>query len=97
MILEINHNNNNTAKKTHKYVELKQYATEQPKVPEEITRRNKKMPGDKWKWKYNDLASMGHSQSNSKREVYNDISLPQETRKTFDQTHKENKGEGPNK
>ena len=40
---------------------------------------------------------MGHSQSNSKREVYNDISLPQETRKTFDQTHQENKGEGPNK
>lgn len=59
--------------------------------------RNLKMPGDKWKWKYNDLASMGHSQSNSKREVYNDICLPQETRKTFGQTHQENKGEGPNK
>ena len=40
---------------------------------------------------------MGHSQSNSKREVYNDIRLPQETRKTFGQTHQENKGEGPNK
>ena len=31
------------------------------------------------------------------RGKHNDVSLPQETRKTFSQTHQEEKGEGPNK
>ena len=40
-----------------------------------------KIPGDKWKWKHNDPKSMGCSKSSSKREIYSDTGLPQETRK----------------
>ena len=45
---------------------------------------NKKIPGDKWKWKCNDPKSMGCSKSSSKGEVYSDTSLPKETRKISD-------------
>ena len=39
-------------------------------------RKNKnKIPGDKWKEKYNDPKIKGWSKSNSKREVYRDTSL----------------------
>ena len=49
-------------------------------VPKEI-RENSKTPGHKWKWKHHDPKSMGCSKSTSKREVYNNTSLPQEIRK----------------
>ena len=42
---------------------------------------NQKIPGDKWKWKHSDSKSMWCSKSRSKREVYSDTNLPQETRK----------------
>jgi len=42
----------------------------------------KKISGDKWKWKYNMLKSMGCSEDSSKREVqYCNANLPQEIRK----------------
>ena len=44
-------------------------------------RGNQKIPGDKWKWKHDDPKPVGHSKSRSKREVYSDTLLPQETRK----------------
>lgn len=43
-------------------------------------RRNKKIHGGKWKWKCNGPKSPGHSESSSKREVYSNIGLSQETR-----------------
>ena len=39
------------------------------------------MPGDRWQWKHDDPKPMGCSKSSSKREVYSNTSLPQETRK----------------
>ena len=38
------------------------------------------------KMKHNDPESVGHSRSISKKEVYSDTSLPQETRKKFQTT-----------
>ena len=39
------------------------------------------MPRKKWQWKHNYPKPMGCSKSRSKREVYNNTILPQETRK----------------
>ena len=39
------------------------------------------MPRDKWQLKHNDPKPMGCSKCSSKREVYSNIILPQETRK----------------
>ena len=44
-------------------------------------RGNKKIPGDKWKWKHNDSKPMGRSKSSCKGEVYSNTTLHQETRK----------------
>ena len=38
---------------------------------------------DIWQWKDNDLKPMRCSKSSSKREVYSNIVLPQETRKAL--------------
>ena len=43
--------------------------------------RNQKIPRNKWQWKYDDPKPMGYSKSSSKREVYSNTILPQETRK----------------
>ena len=45
------------------------------------SKRKSKIPRDKWKWKHNNPKPMGHSKSISKREVYSNTNLPQETRK----------------
>ena len=44
-------------------------------------RGNKIIPRDTWQWKYNDPKPMGHSESSSKREVYSNTILLEETRK----------------
>ena len=44
-------------------------------------RGNQKIPRDKWKWKHNNPKPIGYSKSSSKREVYSNTILPQETRK----------------
>ena len=49
-------------------------------ITEEI-RGNQKIPRDKWQWKHDDPRPMGCSESSSKREVYNNTILSQETRK----------------
>ena len=43
---------------------------------------NQKIPRNKWQWKHDNPKSMGCSKSSSKREVYSNTILPQETRKT---------------
>ena len=45
-------------------------------------RGNQNIPRDKRKWKHSDLKPVWQSKSSSKREVYNDTSLSQKTRKT---------------
>ena len=62
-------------------MEIKQYSTKKPTGQWKSQRGNQKIIWDKWKWKYNFPKSMGCSKSSSKREVYSDINLPQETRK----------------
>ena len=39
------------------------------------------MPRHKWQWKHNNWKPMGCSKISSKREVYSNAILPQETRK----------------
>ena len=60
-------------------MEAKQYATKQPIDHWQNQRRDKRIPGDENK--NNNLESMGCSKSSSKREVYSNTNLPQETRK----------------
>ena len=40
------------------------------------------MSRNNWQWKHNNSKPMGCSKSRSKREVYSNTILPQETRKT---------------
>ena len=51
-------------------------------VTEEIKREIKNMSRNKWQWKHGNSKSMGCSKNSSKREVYSNTTLPQETRKT---------------
>ena len=51
-------------------------------VTEEIKREIKKFLEKKWQWKHDNSKPIGYSKSSSKREVYSNIILPQETRKT---------------
>ncbi len=51
------------------------------RITEEIKEKIKKIPRDKWKWKHNNPKPMGYSKSSSKREVYSNTTLPEETRK----------------
>ena len=46
-------------------------------------KRNKKIYRNKWQWKLDNSKPMGCSKSSSKREVYSNTILPQETRKTL--------------
>ena len=52
-----------------------------PEITEEIKRGNQKIPRNKWQWKHNGTKPMGCSKSSSKREVYSNTILRQETRK----------------
>ena len=45
---------------------------------------NKKISRKKWQWKHNNSKARGWSKRSSKREVYSNTILPQETRKTSD-------------
>ena len=49
-------------------------------ITEEIKEEIKKKPRNKWQWKHNDPKPMGCSKISSKREVYSNTILPQETR-----------------
>ena len=51
-------------------------------ITKQYQKGNQRIPRDKWKWKHNDSKPMGCSKSSSKKEVYSNKILPQETRKT---------------
>ena len=53
------------------------------KVTGEIKREIKKNSRNKWQWKQDNSKPMECSKSSSKREVYSNTILPQETRKTW--------------
>ena len=42
---------------------------------------NQTISRNKWQWKHNNSKPMGYCKSSSKREVYSNTTLPQETRK----------------
>ena len=50
-------------------------------ITEEIKEEIKKKPRNKWQGKHDDPTPVGFSKSSSKREVYSNTILPQETRK----------------
>ena len=64
-------------------MEIKQH------VPKKLTgywrnqKGNQKISRNKWQWKHNNSKPMGCSKSSSKRGVYRNTTLPQETRKTL--------------
>ena len=43
--------------------------------------KKSKIPRDKWQWKHNNPKSMGGRKGSSKKEIYSNKILPQETRK----------------
>ena len=45
-----------------------------------ISKKNQNVPGNKWKWRHNNLKPMGYSKSNPKREVHNITGLPKADR-----------------
>ena len=51
-------------------------------VTEEIKREIKKISRNKWQWKHDNSQPMKYSKNCSKREVYSNTILPQETSKT---------------
>ena len=69
-------------RKKHKHMVAKQYVTEHPKDHWRNPRGNKKIPRDKLQQKHNYPKPVGCSKSSSKREVYSDKGIPQETKKT---------------
>ena len=50
-------------------------------VTEEIKREIKKISRNKWQWKHDNSKPVGCSKSSSKREIYSNTILSQETRK----------------
>ena len=42
---------------------------------------NQKIPWNKWKWGHNNQKSVGHKESNPKREIHSIAGLSQKTRK----------------
>ena len=76
MRLEINHKKNC---KEYKQVEAKQHATKQWMDHWRNHREDQKISRDKWQWRDNDPKPMGCGNCSSKREVYSNTSLPQES------------------
>ena len=65
--------------KKYKHMEAKQYATKQQGSHWRNQRGNQKIPRNKWQWKHDGPKLMGCSKRSSKREVYSNTMLPQET------------------
>ena len=62
-------------------MEIKQHISKQPTGYWRNQKGNQKISRNKWQWKHNHPKPMGCSKSSSKREVYSNTILPQETRK----------------
>ena len=67
--------------KNHKYVENEQHGTKQLLGQQRNQRRKQKFSEDKWKWKYHIPNSVGCIKSDTKREVYSNTGIYQDTRK----------------
>ena len=80
MRLDINYKKKSCKK--HKHMEIKQHISKQPTGYWRNQKGNKKISRNKWQWKHDNSKPMGCSKSSSKREVYSNTILPQETRKT---------------
>ena len=78
--LDINHRKK-TVRNTNTWILNNTFLNNQ-QVTEEIRMGNKKISRNKWQWKHHNSKPMGCSKSRSKREVYSNTILPQETRKT---------------
>ena len=82
--------------KKYKHMEATQYTTKQTRHQWRNQRESGKISRNKWQWKHNDPKPVGWSKSSSKREVYSNTVLPQETRKISNKPpnliHKELKG-----
>ena len=68
-------------------MEIKQHILNNQQVTEETKREIKKISRNKWQWKQDNPKPMGCSKSSSKREVYSNTILPQETRKTLNRQY----------
>ena len=79
MRLEINHRERNV--KNPNTWRLNNTLLNNQEIIEEIKEEIKKIPRDKWQQKHDDPKPMECSKSTSKREVYSNIILLQETRK----------------
>ena len=66
----------------HKHMEIKQYISKQTRGYWRNQKGNQKISRNKWQWKHDNSKPMGCRKSSSKREVYSNTILPQETRKT---------------
>ena len=62
-------------------METKHYATKQLMDQWRNQRENQKIPRHKWQQRHSNPKPMGCGKMSSKREVYSNTSLPQETRK----------------
>ena len=78
--------------KKHKHMEIKQHISKQPTDYWRNQKGNQKISRNKWQWNHDNSKPMGCSKSSSKREVYSNTILPQETRRTLNRqpnfTHK---------
>ena len=63
-------------------MEIKQHISKQPTGYWRNQKGNKKISRNKWQWKHDNSKPMRYSKSSSKREVYSNKILPQETRET---------------
>ena len=61
-------------------MEVKQFVLSNQEITEKNQRRNQKIPRNKWQWKHDDPKPMECSKSSSKRVVYSNTILPQETK-----------------
>ena len=62
-------------------MEIKQCVSKLPTGYWRNQKGNQKISRNKWQWKHDNSKPMGCSKSSSKREVYSNTILPQETRK----------------
>ena len=81
MRLDINYKKKKPVRNTNTW-RLNNTFLNNQQVTEEIRMGNKKISRNKWQWKHHNSKPMGCSKSRSKREVYSNTILPQETRKT---------------
>ena len=64
-------------------MEIKQHIYKYPTGYWRNQKGNQKISRNKWQWKHDNSKFMGCSRTSSKREVYSNTILPQETRKTL--------------